>query len=73
MLNRYTDFKIALDTALYNQYGDRNSVILISSLMLIIQRSVPSLRCVADLVPFVQLKKRQEHPWRSVTFSKDAG
>ena len=26
-----------------------------------------------DLVPFVQLKKRKKHPWRSVTFSKVAG
>ena len=26
-----------------------------------------------DLVPFVQFKKREEHPWRSVTFSKVAG
>ena len=22
-----------------------------------------------DLVPFVQFKKREKHPWRSVTFS----
>ena len=26
-----------------------------------------------DLVPFVQLKKHEKHPWRSVTFSKVAG
>ena len=26
-----------------------------------------------DLVPFVQFKKRENHPWRSVTFSKGAG
>ena len=28
--------------------------------------------CVAlrDLVPFVQFKKREKHPWRSVIFSK---
>ena len=25
-----------------------------------------------DLVPFVQFKKREKHPWRSVTFSKAA-
>ena len=23
-----------------------------------------------DLVPFVQFKKREKHPWRSVNFSK---
>ena len=23
-----------------------------------------------DLVPFVQFKKREKHPWRSATFSK---
>ena len=26
-----------------------------------------------DLVPFVQFKKRQKHPWRSVTCSKVKG
>ena len=31
--------------------------------------------CVAlrDLIPFVQFKKREKHPWRSVNFSKVAG
>ena len=26
-----------------------------------------------DLVPFVQIKNREKHSWRSVTFSKVAG
>ena len=26
-----------------------------------------------DLVPFVQFKKREKHPWRSVAFNKVAG
>ena len=26
-----------------------------------------------DLIPFVQFKKREKHPWRSVNFSKVAG
>ena len=26
-----------------------------------------------DLVPFVQSKKREKHPWRSATLSKVAG
>ena len=26
-----------------------------------------------DLLPFVQFKKREGHPWRNVTFSKVAG
>ena len=26
-----------------------------------------------DFVPFAQFKKREKHPWRSVTFSKFAG
>ena len=26
-----------------------------------------------DLVPFVEFKKREKHPWRSVNFSKVAG
>ena len=25
------------------------------------------------LVPFIQFKKREKHPWKSVTFSKVAG
>ena len=29
--------------------------------------------CVARFVPFVQFKKREKHPWRSVNFSKVAG
>ena len=28
---------------------------------------------LCDLVPFVQFKKREKDPWRSVTFSKVAG
>ena len=28
---------------------------------------------LGDLVPFVQLRKREKHPWRSVNFSKVAG
>ena len=26
-----------------------------------------------DLVPFVLFKKREKHPWRSISFSKDTG
>ena len=26
-----------------------------------------------DLLPFVQFKKREKHPWRNATFSKVAG
>ena len=26
-----------------------------------------------NLIPFVQFKKREKHPWRSVNFSKVAG
>ena len=35
----------------------------------------PSLDCdaILDLVPIVQFKKREKHPWRNVTFSKVAG
>ena len=28
---------------------------------------------LCDLVPFVQFKKREKHPWRSVNFNKVAG
>ena len=32
------------------------------------------IKCVAlqDLIPFVQFKRREKHPWRSVTFSNVA-
>ena len=48
-------------------------------LSLLLRFSVLSL-CVGvecgalrDLVPFVQFKEREKHPWRGVTFSKVAG
>ena len=28
---------------------------------------------LCDVVPFVQFKKREKHPWRSFNFSKVAG
>ena len=35
----------------------------------------PDQKCgvLRDLVAFVQFKKREKHPWRSVNFSKVAG
>ena len=32
-----------------------------------------SCDALRDLVPFVQFKKREKHPWRNVNFSKVAG
>ena len=32
----------------------------------------PICDVLRDLVPFVQFKKREKHPWKSVTFSKVA-
>ena len=40
------------------------------NLVLVKGRICDALR---DLVPFVQFKKREKHPWRSVNFSKVAG
>ena len=31
-----------------------------------------SVDALCDLVPFAQFKKRENHPWRSITFSKFA-
>ena len=44
-------------------------------LLIIIITQPLSYNCVAlrDLVPFVQVKKREKHPWKSITFSKAAG
>ena len=40
-------------------------------LMIILHSHCISIICGAlrDLVPFVQFKKREKHPWRSVNFS----
>ena len=37
-----------------------------------VDRAYGSCICdvLRDLVPFVQFKKHEKHPWRSVTFSK---
>ena len=37
--------------------------------------SLSEIQCDAlrDLVPFIQFKKREKHPWRSVPFIKVAG
>ena len=32
-----------------------------------------NLDALCDLVPFLQFKKREKHPWRSITISKVAG
>ena len=37
------------------------------------QKIMQSCGLLSDLLPFLQLKKREKHPWRSVTFSKVAG
>ena len=43
--------------------------------MSLVNRKYQSKICGAlrDLVPFVQFKKREKHPWRCVNFSKVAG
>ena len=38
----------------------------------LIRISLVQIDILRDLVPFVQFKKREKHPWRSVTFSKVA-
>ena len=43
----------------YKSYGKNNLITVILC---------DTLR---DLVPFVQFKEREEHPWRSVTFGKE--
>ena len=37
------------------------------------QYKIENCGALSDLVPFVQFKKREKHPWRSVNFSKVAG
>ena len=40
---------------------------------IIIDEAISICDVLRDLVTFVQFKKREKHPWRSVTFSKVAG
>ena len=40
---------------------------------IIIDEAFPICDILRVLVTFVQFKKREKHPWRSVTFSKVAG
>ena len=37
------------------------------------EKSLNICDALRDLVAFVQFKKREQHPWRSVNFSKVAG
>ena len=37
------------------------------------KRKRTSCDALRDLVPFLRFKKRENHPWRSVTFSNVAG
>ena len=41
-----------------------------SMTMLVVSNTCDALR---DLISFMQFKKRKKHPWRIVTFSKNAG
>ena len=38
-----------------------------------LKRTLAIYDTLHNLVTFVQFKKREKHPWRSVTFSKVAG
>ena len=38
-----------------------------------IDMSISICNALRGLVPFVQLKKSETHPWKSITFSKVAG
>ena len=49
----------------YSIFRDNNAI----SVAIVSQCICNALR---DLVPFAQFKKREKHPWRSVTFRKVA-
>ena len=44
-------------------------------ILIVLVLTSPWIKCdtLRDLVPFVQFKNREKHPWRSVVFSKVAG
>ena len=46
-------------------------MLLLKRLLVILISSI--CNAMRDLLPFVQFKKREKQPWRSVTFSKIAG
>ena len=60
-----------------NEYMLKASIKILSSFYLY-EKKLFSIRLIIcddlhDLIPFVQFKKREKHPWWSVTFSKVAG
>ena len=50
-----------------------NNRLIIRPNLFILSTSYTICDALRDLVPFVQFKKREKHPWRSVNFSKVAG
>ena len=52
---------------------DQNLIINLKNILNCSYSGFAICDALRDLVPLVQLKKRQKHPWRSVTFSKVTG
>ena len=50
-----------------------NNRLIIRPNLFILSTSYTICDALRDLIPFVQFKKREKHPWRSVNFSKVAG
>ena len=59
-ISRKTGYRCTVEWIEELTYGHRKSI----------KRICGTLR---DFVPFVQFKKREKHPWRTVNFSKVTG
>ena len=57
-------------TSFWFLYCDLELIQRINILLLLLTLNICGV--LLDLISFAQLKKREKHPWRSVTFSKVA-
>ena len=67
-LEKLSLFFLFFSTLSFSLNGDQNF-----SINLLWEFSIIIWVALRDLVPFAQLKKRENNPWRGVTFSNVAG
>ena len=58
---------------LFQRDDSKNKILFWPTLFFFKGNSKAICGALRDLAPFVQFKKREKHPWRSVTFSKVPG
>ena len=60
------------DLMIWNMLHDLQLVLFLTKVFFLL-KTKKICDALRDLVPFGQFKKREKHPWRSVTYSKVAG